>query len=655
VRSVHDLIPLLTMLLVFGAIFTGVGISTYAGVMQRRRDRRRILSEGTSSDALITKVTPDRRAGACRVLFSFQPTPGVQREARQTSTLEALKLAGLSEGSQVRVHYLAKWPQYAFSDALTVAERLAALKSVDTPAGTAPTTPPSFYFIAYIEASRPRQPPNAFRWTGDGDITITDRRVRFTALRTIPFWWPKRVERDFALDTLNNVEVFNNAVRCEITEPYEKARPLQFWTVNAAEATAIGGRLPDRKTASFAPQMAERAEFETRLKNVTPNAPVTPTLIAINAVMFVIAVALGGGVMVPHPEVMIRLGSNYTPLTAGGEWWRLLTATFLHFGLVHLAFNMWALWVNGLLVERLYGSARYLLIYLVAGLAGSVASFLWHPFVNGAGASGAIFGVLGALLAFFLSTHSGVPKSVLKTHRRTAALFIVVSMLNAARFPGIDNAAHLGGLTAGFIMGFLLARPLNATRTERDWAGQWVRAWLVVAGAALLLSHYLASGRLHPRLTYDPKGRPIPLATLAFAFGPQLHSFGGVTVGMTSAQLLKAKGRPIMRENPQDWVYNSIDAAHDGLLDVFLTDHSSKQPDAVSAVLYTGKPAAEPPGLPDLLGLNREELTSRLGAPFSEEDAGSGTRYLYFRNGVFVWFSEGKSIGYGLYGQRSDH
>jgi rhomboid protease GluP len=158
---------------------------------------------------------------------------------------------------------------------------------------------------------------------------------------------------------------------------------------------------------------------------------------------------------------MIRLGTDYTPLTLAGRWWRLLTSTFLHFGLFHIALNMWALYVNGRVAERIFGSLRYLVIYLVAGLSGSVASLLWHPIVNGAGASGAIFGVLGAMIAFFVKREGGVPASVFKTQLTSVSVFVAYSLLNAARYQGIDNAAHMGGLVGGFVLGFILSRPLE--------------------------------------------------------------------------------------------------------------------------------------------------------------------------------------------------
>jgi rhomboid protease GluP len=170
--------------------------------------------------------------------------------------------------------------------------------------------------------------------------------------------------------------------------------------------------------------------------------------------------------MQPDGVAMLRFGTNYGPLTASGEWWRLFTAMFLHFGLVHLLLNMWALLSLGMLTERLYGSARFAMLYLFAGLVGSLASYYWHPNLNSAGASGAIFGVIGALLAFMLNPRTRIPPTVAAAQRNSALVFIAYNLANGFAHQGIDNAAHLGGLTGGFVIGWLLARPL--TREARE-------------------------------------------------------------------------------------------------------------------------------------------------------------------------------------------
>ncbi len=643
----HRVLASLPSLFIIGALLCLAALAVVAAITQTRRDRRRILAEGTSAEAVITKVVGDRRSGSCRVRFRFQPdSEGASLEATQKSTLSAVKSLNLLEGSRTRVYYLAKWPRYPFIKTLVVAERVEAIGSGSDSAGSQ-SLPPSVYFISY--SSGVTKATNAFRWTGDGDITIGARRLGFTAKRARPFWFSKVVEQEFPREAVSNVEVFDNTVRCELSEPYKKSRALQFWTVNAEEAKAIGAELPDSKTASFVPLLAERAAFNARLLEVSRRAPVTPVLIGINVLMFVIAAGLGGGILVPNADVLIRLGSDYTPRTAAGEWWRLLTATFLHFGIVHLGFNMWALWVNGVLAERLYGSARYLTLYLFAALTGSVTSFLWHPFVNGAGASGAIFGVLGALFAYFLRTDSGVPASVLKAQRNSAGIFIVISLLNAARVNGIDNAAHLGGVAGGFVVGWLLCRPLDPKRDEQDWTGQWLRGLTVVVGSVIILGHYLNSGQWHPRVVHDESGRSVLLAELT----PLPHTFGGVTLGMTSEELLRAKGKPALKA-PGDWTYNSIDSAHDGVLDVYFADGGDGHTARVGAVVFLGKVEAEPPGVPNLLGFTRRDLIIRYGRPKAVREGGRSTSYLFFQNGLVVWLDKTEKVGaYGVYAQEA--
>lgn len=644
----HRLIAALLITIVVGVFAYLIAIATAIPIIRRRRDRRRIMAEGKTADGIVRTVIPAGDPALCRVVFTFQPEiAGPSLECKQESTLAAVQTLGLREGSPIRVRFLPKWPRYAFIDSLVSAERLWALKAATAASAAPESVAPSVHFISYFDPVSGTAPANAFRWTGDGDISIGNGLVRFSAQRARPFWFPKVVEEGFALSAVHDVEVFESTVRCQISVPYSKPRALLFWAMSPEEAKAIGARLPDSKTATFAPQLAEQAAFQERLLEVTPHAPVTPALIGINVILFVIAAALGAGILVPNGEVLIQLGSDYTPLTATGQWWRLLTSTFLHFGLLHLAFNMWALWVNGVTAERLYGSTRYVLLYLVAGVAGSVASLLWHPFVNGAGASGAIFGVLGGGLAYFLRTDTGVPKSVLVAQRKNATIFIVVSILNAARVPGIDNAAHLGGLAAGFIMGWLLCRPLDVKRDEQDWTGQWVRALTVVTGSVLLVGYFLSSGRWHPRVVTDPSGRPILLSELV----PPPHTLGGITLGMTSAQLLHAKGMPVHQE-PDRWIYNSIDSAHDGVLEADFQASPDGSPATVWAILFWGKSEAEPAGMADLLALTPQDLIARYGSPKVENDSDRHTSYLYFRNGIIVELEVDKVRAYGVYTPR---
>jgi rhomboid protease GluP len=165
--------------------------------------------------------------------------------------------------------------------------------------------------------------------------------------------------------------------------------------------------------------------------------------------------------------VLATWGTNLGPLTTDGQWWRLVTSMFLHFGVFHVALNMWALYVGGRLAERLFGSQAYALLYFASGIAGSLSSLLWNPAVNSAGASGAIFGVYGAMLAFFLRKHSAIPTAIINEQRWSGITFIGFNLMNGFSHAGIDNAAHIGGLSVGFVMGLVLARPLGLEARTR--------------------------------------------------------------------------------------------------------------------------------------------------------------------------------------------
>lgn len=208
--------------------------------------------------------------------------------------------------------------------------------------------------------------------------------------------------------------------------------------------------------------------FWLTLHALSPRVRVTPALVFANVAVWVAMVVTGANPLSPDPQTLIAWGANFAPLTASGEWWRLPAAAFLHAGVLHLALNMWALWDAGRLVERLYGSLPFLLIYLAAGVTGSLASALWNP--QGAvsiGASGAVFGVLGALGAFLLTQKHSVPRQVVLGLRASVLTFMGYALLIGLLVPGIDNAAHVGGLAAGVLLGELLALPLTAPQRGR--------------------------------------------------------------------------------------------------------------------------------------------------------------------------------------------
>jgi len=210
------------------------------------------------------------------------------------------------------------------------------------------------------------------------------------------------------------------------------------------------------------PQAKSEQAFLQQLAAATPRVVVTPALLALIVAAFAAMSALGVDVLGARPEDYLRFGANFAPLTTGGEWWRLVTSAFVHVGLLHLAMNLWALYDCGWLAERLFGNAAFAVIYLFAGAAGSCASMLWDAQAISVGASGAIFGVYGALLAFPMTVRGALPPAAFNRIRVSSSIFVTYSLFYGFTHAGIDNAAHLGGLAGGFAMGLILARPLDA-------------------------------------------------------------------------------------------------------------------------------------------------------------------------------------------------
>lgn len=179
--------------------------------------------------------------------------------------------------------------------------------------------------------------------------------------------------------------------------------------------------------------------------------PVTTALLLAIVAMFVVETLRGGST---STQVLLALGADYPPLVQQGEYWRLVTSLFLHIGFLHLVLNGWALYQLGGLFEILLGSGRLLLVYFVSGIAGSIASNLFTRSLS-AGASGAIFGVMGAIIAFLLKRRENLTPQA-KSLLMQLVLWAGINVFLGFSTPGIDNAAHLGGCAAGLAIGFFL-------------------------------------------------------------------------------------------------------------------------------------------------------------------------------------------------------
>jgi membrane associated rhomboid family serine protease len=300
----------------------------------------------------------------------------------------------------------------------------------------------------------------------------------------------------FRLDELDNV-LPRPADDAIVLGDRGARREVALWLQTPDDTQALLRMLPAVTTREFVEQQARTRVFSAHLRALPRGMPVTRTVIGINIAVFALLLLAGAGLMTPNPAVLIAFGANFGPLTWHGEPWRLLTAAFMHFGVIHLAVNMYSFHNGGAFIERLFGRGRFALIYLLAAVAGNVVSSWWEPRGVAAGASGAIFGVYGALLAFFLVRRAEIPARTLKVVGKGAALLCVYALAFGAVVPFVDNSAHIGGLVAGGVSGALLARPLDPA------ARALTQPWRVLAVglAVCLVLALVASGVESPRLS----------------------------------------------------------------------------------------------------------------------------------------------------------
>ena len=235
------------------------------------------------------------------------------------------------------------------------------------------------------------------------------------------------------------------------------------------------------------PQMPDSSELSSpqsdrgaETPQVSPSPNLTVALIVLNTVVFILMTIKGVSFFSPTAESVLPWGADYGPLTLSGQWWRMFTSLFVHFGIIHLLFNMLVLFNIGPFIESLAGRISYLILYLISGIGGGVASLAWHPTTVSAGASGAIFGLYGVLLAFLLRHRKTIAPEALKSLRKGALLFVGYNFL-FGMIPGIDMAAHMGGLAAGFLVALFLVQRTPEENSRFTWRG----ATAIALGLAL--------------------------------------------------------------------------------------------------------------------------------------------------------------------------
>jgi len=192
-----------------------------------------------------------------------------------------------------------------------------------------------------------------------------------------------------------------------------------------------------------------------------------------------------GGPIGLDNQTLFDFGAMYSPAVAAGQWWRLVTAGFLHGGLLHILMNSWVLFDLGAQVEEMYGASRMLVIYFLSNIAGFYVSYMMWRQAPSVGASAALFGLIGAMIALGMRHRSGFGAQIRAVYIRWLVYLLLFSLL-----PGVDLAAHVGGLAGGFAIAYLAGEPrLENSPTEKLWK---VASWFcILLTAVSFLNMYL--------------------------------------------------------------------------------------------------------------------------------------------------------------------
>ncbi len=234
------------------------------------------------------------------------------------------------------------------------------------------------------------------------------------------------------------------------------------------------------------PRAVDRRNPGAILGGLIPQAHFTTAMILLLNFGLYAATALysmrsggGGGWMDIDGLTLFRFGAKYRQAIFAGQWWRLVTAGFLHGGLLHIMMNSWVLFDLGAQVEQVYGARRLLVFYFVATIAGFAASTWWSPALS-VGASAGLFGLIGAMIALGARYKTSMGLAIRGMYIRWAVYGLLFGLLPGLR---VDNAAHIGGLAAGFGMAYVAGLPsIRNTPSER--------VWRIASYAAILITVY---------------------------------------------------------------------------------------------------------------------------------------------------------------------
>lgn len=237
------------------------------------------------------------------------------------------------------------------------------------------------------------------------------------------------------------------------------------------------GEMREGRFGESAYRTRVRAQRNPTLRRAT-GLSVTKTLLAVNVAVALLMLTTGAPT---SPRTLLRFGA-LPPVVPSDQWWRLLTAMFVHIGIAHLAFNMFALWLFGQTIEARFGRIRFIALYLGSGLLGSAASLTFTHGGIRAGASGGVFGILGAWIAIYL-LHRAHPGA--RDQLKSLFVLVGINLFFGFSVAGIDNAAHLGGLAAGVLIG--LGVEVARGRRPAAWRLAGLTGYGIVLVTAILM------------------------------------------------------------------------------------------------------------------------------------------------------------------------
>lgn len=289
-------------------------------------------------------------------------------------------------------------------------------------------------------------------------------------------------EYNNALKKINQNTSADNIVFEAKTEPFEARNGKKLTWIFGSLGIGLFAffifllfpKFQESKLEKFKSGKIEKdTDFKEMLEFFVPKKGffVTPIIIDLNLLIYIAMIISGLGLVSFKGSDLLNWGANFRPLTNDGEWWRLLTSTFLHGGLMHILADMYGLLFVGIFLEPLLGAKKYAFVYLLTGILASVASILWYDATVSVGASGAIFGLYGFFLACLLL--KVFPPEFGKAFLASTLVFVGFNLLMGFT-GGIDNAAHIGGLLSGFILGLIMSRQLKqqVETTEYETANE---------------------------------------------------------------------------------------------------------------------------------------------------------------------------------------